>query len=181
VHARVNPNSKNVPLFAKIPTEPKILKADILKKKGYIQDLKLKIVKRKSMSIIPKFSSAELENLSPRKKAQMVSSPFQYKPNSENQENSNSQDLHLGKPKIEEAKKFEQNLGATYTFDRLENLSNLYIKGNCKFQEEYKCAQEKEPMGAELMLNHQIDNSGFGEPDESQEIIVEDADPKKRY
>lgn len=79
----------------------------------------------------------------------------------------------------------------------MNNLCNLYIKGECKFDKEYQYAKHKlETVGSvtlprkenyftnklgsngvEILLNHVINDSGVGEPDESQEIIEEQHDP----
>lgn len=50
-------------------------------------------------------------------------------------------------------------------------MSTLYVKGDCKFTQEYDFAKSVGAKDMELVLDHVIDNSGVGEPDESQELI----------
>ena len=61
------------------------------------------------------------------------------------------------------------------------DIRGLYIKGDCKFRQEFEYAEKRGTDGVEMVLDHIIDQSGVGEPDESQEIIEQDYNPRNNF
>lgn len=62
ITARVNPYKKEVPIFCKIPSNPRILITDIVAKKGYIKDLKEKVISSKRLKV-RKVTTTEMPEL----------------------------------------------------------------------------------------------------------------------
>ena len=165
VTARVNPFKKEEPVFLKVinkkhwgkgikyidPAKSKVHQLDIVKKKGYIKDLKDKIT-NKSLKI---------------KQLRKVLIGDEKKEDKDALNKTKITHLRVNSPQI-------QNM---LNPDRIENLANLYVDGDWKFSLEFDLAKKKEPKGYEIVLDHVIDNSGVGEPDESQEIIEENYQP----
>lgn len=143
-----------------------------MSKKGYIKDLKEKISSKQLKIVQKSISSKQLgyQRPSTTHNTAILSKKEKF-PAEEPAVNAFSSTLKHGK--------YQQGDPFPYfTLDRVENLSNLYVVGNCKFSEEYECATKKGTDGVELILDHVIDSNGVGEPDESQEIIMEDYNPK---
>ena len=172
ITARVNPFKKEEPIFLKIITKkskavngehlaPKLSKLhqlDITKKKGYIKDLKDKIINKK---LKIKKSSQGLGKLQGEPKGEEFSDVA-----------NNMDDIH-----IEHLKVSSPRAQKILNPDRIENLASLYVNGDWKFNLEYNYAKKRGTAGVEMILDHIIDNSGVGEPDESQEIIEENYNP----
>lgn len=167
VSARVNPFKKEEPIFLKItnkkvpvdipdsdsPLQPQKQKRcqssivhtlDITKRKGYIRDLKQKISQKSLQKGLLQKQKGGFEG---------------YK--------------NLGQTQVDNLKMASPKVRSILNFDRIENLSNLYINGDCKFTLEYNYAKDVGTDGVEMVMDHVIDNSGVGEPDESQEMIEE--------
>jgi hypothetical protein len=143
-----------------------------LTKKGYIKDLKDKISTKQLKIIQKSISSKQLSYQRPSThRNTAVLSKKDPASTEETALSAFSSTLMPGKHHPGEPFPY-------FTLDRVENLTNLYVVGNCKFSEEYKCAKKKGTDGVELILDHIIDSNGVGEPDESQEIIMEDYNPK---
>ena len=94
-----------MPIFYKIPATPKIIKPDVITKKGYIKELKEKIITDKTLALVKPLISYENN----KHDIKEISTPNNIQ--SPSNANQTGDKHHL------------------FTIERIENLSNLFVHG----------------------------------------------------